>query len=245
MKVGLNSVCIMAILATTACTPGFQQQNRPAGDGETREAFLELRLVEASPNLQIISGPPIKIERIVKTKSTLIGSSWYTFRTSRSIADGNIGISGKDLELNVGVTETGIKSSDQVEGRSTSSLLGLSVKIANRRKTGIQIDWNKVYIVDGAGNAHPVIHKGIQLTERARMAAPSNIPPGAVLDDFVYPSDFIGSQSMSKAAPPEWVGNNFIEAMKPGERFRLRMPIGEEAGITEYQFVFEVAKPNS
>jgi hypothetical protein len=245
MKVGLDALCIMAILAASACALRLQDQYRPTGDGETKEMLLELRLVEASPNLQLISGPPIKIERMVSTKSKFIGSSWYTLRSSRFLANGKIGISGQDIDLNVGVTEMDIKSLDQTEGRTTSSPLGLSVKISNRRKTSIQIDWNKVLFVDVAGNAHPVIHRGIQFTERAMMAAPSIIPPEGALDDFIYPSDFIGLQAKSKFGSPVWLGNNFIEAMKPGERFRLSMPIGEEAGITEYQFVFEVGKPNS
>jgi hypothetical protein len=245
MKVGLDALCIMVILAASACAPRLQEQYRPTGDGETKETLLELRLVKASPDLQIVPGPPIKIERIVTTKSTLIGSSWYTSRTSRFFANGKIGISGQDIDLNVGVTEVDIKSLDQTEGRTLSSPLGLSIKIANRRKTSIRIDWNKVSFVDVAGNAHPVIHRGIQFTERAMTAAPSIIPPGGALDDFVYPSDFIGLQSKSKFGSQTWLGNNFIEAMSPGEGFRLSMPIGEEAGIIEYQFVFQVDKPSS
>jgi hypothetical protein len=243
MKVGLDAVCIMAILAASACASRLQDQYRPTEDGETKETLLELRLVEASPNLSIISGPPIKIERIVTAKSTFIGSSWYAFRTSRFFANGKIGASGRDIDLNVGVTEMDIKSVDQAEGRTTSSPLGLSIKIANRGKASIQIDWNKVAIVDGAGNAHPVIHSGIKLTERAVMAAPGVIAPGAALDDFVYPSDFIGLQAKSKFGSQTWLGNNFIEAMRSGERFRLHLPLGDEAGVIEYQFVFEVGKP--
>jgi hypothetical protein len=241
----MRAVCIMAILAASACAPRLQDQYRPTEDGETKETLLELRLVEASPSLRIISGPPIKIERIVTAKSKFIGSGWYTFRTSRFFANGKISISGQDIDLNVGVTEVDIKSVDQAEGRTTSSPLGLSIKIAKRGKTSIQIDWNKVSIVDGAGNAHPVIHRGIQFTERSMMAAPSVIAPGATLDDFVYPSDFIGLQAKSKFGSQTWLGNNFIEAMRPGEGFRLHMPLGEEAGVTECQFVFEVGKPNS
>jgi hypothetical protein len=245
MKVGLDAVCVMAILAASACAPRLQDQYRPTGDGETKETLLELRLVEASPDLRIIPGPPIKIGRTATTQSKLIGSSWYTFRTSRFFANGEIGISGKDIDLNVGVTEVDIKSVDQTEGRTTSSPLGLSIKIAKRGKTSIQIDWNKVAIVDGAGNAHPVIHRGIQFTERAMMAAPGVIAPGTELEDFVYPSDFIGLQAKSKFGSQTWLGNNFIEAMKPGEGFRLHLPLGDEAGVTEYQFVFEVGKPGS
>jgi hypothetical protein len=207
--------------------------------------LLELSLVEASSGLQIIPGPPIKIERIITAKSKLVGSNWYVFGTSRFFVNGTIRISGNDIDWDIGVTETGIKSSDQVEGRSTSSLLGLSVKVANRRKANIQIDWDKASIVDRAGNAHPVIHRGIPLAERTKMTAPSIVAPGAALDDFVYPNDFIGSGSRSKFAPPVWIGNNFIEAMKPGERFRLHVPLGDEVSMTECQFVFEVGKPSS
>ena len=245
MKVGLDALCLVAILAASACAPRLQDPYRPIEDGETKETLLELQLVRASPNLQIISGSPIKIERMVRTQSKFIGLSWYTFRTSRFFGDGKIGISGQDIDLNFGVTEADVKSQDQTEGRTLSSPLGLSVKIANRRKTSIQIDWNKVSFVDNAGNAHPVIHRGIQFTERAMMAAPSIIPPGGALDDFVYPSDFIGLQAKSKFGSQTWLGNNFIEAMRPGERFRLHLPLGDETGVTEYQFVFEVGKPSS
>jgi hypothetical protein len=245
MKIGLDAVCVIALLAASACAPGFQEQNRPTGDGETKEAVVELRLVEASPGLPGISGPPIKIERMVTAKSTLIGSNWYTFRTTRFLADGKIAISGKNIDLNVGVKATDFQSVDQLEGGTTSSPLGLSVKIANRGKNGIQIDWNKVAIVDNAGNAHPVIHRGIHLAERAKMAAPSDIQPGSSLDDFVYPSDFIGLQSASKSGSQVWLGNKFIEAMKPGERIQLRIPVADGTDITEYRLVFEAGKPGS
>jgi hypothetical protein len=245
MKVGFDALWVIAVLAASACAPGLQEQNRPTGDGQTKETVAVLRLVEASPGLQGISGPPIKIERVVTAKSTRVGSDWYTFRTSRFLADGKIAISGKNIELNVGVTATDIKSVDQLEGRTTSSPLGLSVKVANRGKNALQIDWNKVSIVDNAGNAHPVIHRGIHVEERAMMAAPGIIQPGSSLDDFVYPSDFIGLQTATKFGSQVWLGNNFIEAIKPGERIQLRIPIADGADITEYRLVLEAVKPGS
>jgi len=79
------------------------------------------------------------------------------------------------------------------------------------------------------------------MADRSGVLASSTIPPGAVLDDFVYPSEVLSFSSGRYGSG--WTGVNFFEAMKPQQQFKLYLPLKHGAETVEYQFVFEVGAP--
>ncbi|MBI2359259.1 MAG: hypothetical protein HYV04_10205 [Deltaproteobacteria bacterium] len=68
---------------------------------------------------------------------------------------------------------------------------GLGLQVKNRTQDIIEIDWTRTVLVDPSGRTARIIHRGIKLADRNASAAPSVIPSGAVLEDFVFPSDGI------------------------------------------------------
>ena len=82
------------------------------------------------------------------------------------------------------------------------------------------------------------------MADRSGVLAPSTIPPGGTLDDFVYPSEYIAFRSGDRYVASSWLGRNFIEGMKPGDKFRVFFPLKSTGGMIEYQFTFEVGGPD-
>jgi hypothetical protein len=105
----------------------------------------------------------------------------------------------------------------------------------------VTIDWNTVNLIDQAGRAYGVIHHGVKMADRSGVLAPSTIPPGAALDDFVYPKELVSFSGGKYGSG--WIGDKFFEAMKPRQQFKLYLPLKHGTEMVEYQFVFEVGAP--
>jgi hypothetical protein len=146
----------------------------------------------------------------------------------------------RDIQFGFGFTPLELTSRERVGSDSANSVpLGLSVLVRNGSTRGLNIDWNAVALIDSAGRAQGVIHKGVKMADRSGVLAPSTIPPGAILEDFVYPREvlsFAGGRYGSG-----WIGVNFFEAMQPNEQFKLYLPIKLGNETIEYQFVFQVS----
>jgi hypothetical protein len=70
---------------------------------------------------------------------------------------------------------------------------------------------------------------------------PSTIPPGAILDDFVYPRKLLKFSASRYGSG--WSAVNFFEAMMPCEQFKLYLPVKHGTVTAEYQLVFEMDAP--
>jgi hypothetical protein len=112
-------------------------------------------------------------------------------------------------------------------------VLGLCLQIRNDGPSALTVDWSRVSLVVD-GRASPVLHRGVRLAARTTPSTPSVIPPGAALDDFVYPRDSI------QFAGGHWRGATIFEGMRPGHRFTLFMPMMRGQEVSEQQFVFEI-----
>lgn len=215
----------------------------PEPDRKETISFSTLKLVNTAPTLRRTDAP-INIERLYSVQSTFYPySGWSTIRVSIFTGREKIEAASDQVTWRFGVSSPGLTSSDPVEQRASSAPATLTIEITNIGKTGLTVDWNAVSIVNQAGEAHKVIHKGVKMDDRSGVLAPSTIPPGATLDDFIYPSEYITFRSGDRYRSSAWLGRNFIEGMRPGNRFRVFFPLKSTAGEIEYQFTFEVGDP--
>ena len=67
----------------------------------------------------------------------------------------------------------------------------IGLLLHNKLNSPIKIDWNNVSYVDISGLAHGVVHTGVRYIERDRPQVPTLIPPAAMIEDAIIPSDHI------------------------------------------------------
>jgi hypothetical protein len=210
----------------------------PAADINETKPHSVVRLVAVTPPIPLSDQHVVTIDRHYQVKSQWVVSSWHTTRTSRYIPKGTIRVANHNIQFDFGFSSLDLTASD---GSASSVPLGLSLILRNGSVQGVTIDWNTVTLIDQAGRAYGVIHRGVKMADRSGVLAPSTIPPGAVLDDFVYPRDALGFSGGRYGSG--WIGVNFFEAMKPQQQFKLYLPLKYGAETVEYQFVFEVGAP--
>lgn len=185
---------------------------------------VAFRLVGTAPPTTVTPDQLIVIDRAMESDRFSVSISQFSGR-------GLITVAYHELQFGFSVTPLGLRSAEH----SRSSPLAWTLLVKNLSSTALQIDWNGATLVV-EGRAYPVIHRGVKLSERSALLAPSTVPPAATLEEFVYPREAI-------AYVREWQGMNFFESMKPGERFTLYLPIKRRDDIGEYQFTFEVFLP--
>ena len=93
--------------------------------------------------------------------------------------------------------------------------------------------------MDPEGKSHKVIHQGVRFIEKDRPQPAALIPPGAIIEDFAYPSDSVQMIGGS------WVtGMLFPYAPKAaelkGKTFSLFMPVEVNGATKNYNFVFMI-----
>ena len=115
----------------------------------------------------------------------------------------------------------------------------LAFNLRNKTEQPIKLDWNQVSYVDPDGKSHKVVHEGVRFIERDRAQPSATIPPGAFLEDFVYPSDavtMVGGQWMTPMLFPEAPK----AALLKGKAFSLFMPLEINGVLSNYNFVFAI-----
>ncbi len=250
----MRPVLIALALLVTACAPAYQPAYSsysppvppPPTPSEERTAVLAFRLVSTQPVADTNTGRGIRLDRIQKTKVTDLyagmtpyaqsllarsGSQRYLTTTSTThIGDGTLAVLYGDLQFGFGMVPTDLGP------------VGLSLLVRNGTARGVSLDWNAVTIIGKASRAYPVIHRGVKFSDSAAPKAQTTVPPGATLDDFVYPSELVSFVSGYRS-PGRWVGERFFETMTPGDRFTLYLPIRHGDSAIEYQFTLEALTP--
>ena len=238
---------LLAVLGTAvqfgACAPmPSAPPTEPPSDLSETTAHRVLRLVTAVPPPdQDPMGQVAITRRYTQTSTFDLDFGWQTMKMSTFVGSGRIIAMHRNLQFEFGVTPLNLRSTDQTDGAGVSSTpLALGILVRNGSSSGVEIDWNAVTIVGAEGQTLPVIHRGVKLAKRSATMPPATIPPAAILDDLVYPREFIASSTWHGSG---WLGTNYFEALSPGQRFRLDLPVKFGSETVEYRFTFEVAAP--
>lgn len=112
---------------------------------------------------------------------------------------------------------------------------GIGVALKNTTAGTIEVDWTRSALIDGSRRAHPVIHRGLNLYDRSAAMAPSIIAPGAVLEDFVFPSE-ITPDTTGRA--DTWAAPAVLERLTPGMKVSLRLSLKSGGQVLSRTFTF-------
>jgi hypothetical protein len=116
----------------------------------------------------------------------------------------------------------------------------IAFALLNKTDEPIVIPWDQVSFVDVENKSHKVMHQGVRFIERDQPQSPTTIPPGALVEDFVYPSDaatFLAGQWITPMIFPHGPRS----AEYKGKNFSVFMPLQVSGAVKNYNFVFTVA----
>ncbi len=119
-------------------------------------------------------------------------------------------------------------------------VLGLGLQARNRTQDVIEIDWNRTVLVDPSGRTERIIHKSVKFADRSSSSVPSIIPPGAGLEDFLYPSEGIFFESGQYGG---WRAPGYFDQLRVGSRIGLTVATKRGERITTKSFTFLVQGP--
>jgi hypothetical protein len=121
----------------------------------------------------------------------------------------------------------------------------IGMLIQNKTLSPIKVDWNNISYVDIAGLAHGVMHTGIRYMERDRPQVPTVIPPAAMIEDVIVPSDHISYTSGTGggwSSRPLFPGIITETDRYIGKSFSVFMPLEFDGAIKNYLFSFRIER---
>jgi hypothetical protein len=154
--------------------------------------------------------------------------------------------SGKEIFVMVKPSESReLMFEDQaIRIRFTLSETQIGLLLQNKMTSPIKIDWNTVSYVDITGLAHSVMHTGVRYIERDRPQVATIIPPEAMIEDAIVPSDHI---SYTPGSGGGWSSRPLFPALAEtdlyiGKTFSVFMPLELEGSVKNYSFTFRIER---
>lgn len=117
----------------------------------------------------------------------------------------------------------------------------IGFSLYNRSANPLRVDWNQVSYVDVLGKSHKIVHSGInKYTDSAQ--TPTVVPPGARIEDFVVPSDYVrytpgkyGGWQEEPLLPEGEMAYSF-----KGKSISVFMPLEVNGEVKNYFFAFRI-----
>jgi hypothetical protein len=74
---------------------------------------------------------------------------------------------------------------------------GFALSLSNTSEAPIQVIWDETVVVTPDGSTSRVIHEGVKYIDMENAQPPSNIPPGARIDEYAGPTSKISYSDSS------------------------------------------------
>ena len=225
---------LIVLLTLAGCAPAqrFYSPTPVARETITRP-IIQYSLANVSPEGWSSQKESLKVYLDIETgPATYPRGGTYTKLMYRTM--GTIALSTSDVDVAFAFTHTSM-SADDARQYVSSGPLALSLVFKNKGARVITVDWNSVVLTDELGRALRVIHRGVKLSDAAASMAPSIVPPGSILEDFIYPSEGI---RYNPGRYGGWYGPLFFETKKPNTHLKLYLPLKLGAAEKAYTFTF-------
>lgn len=98
---------------------------------------------------------------------------------------------------------------------------GLALILENGTGETLEVDWNRVSLVDGEGTAHRTIKSGVRLLDRFHPMAPSILPPYSRIREVIFPADHITHSGSA------WHAEQFFEVAQSANPIELYLPFSK------------------
>jgi hypothetical protein len=134
-----------------------------------------------------------------------------------------------------------------LEGAATNptewivGLHAISLVVISTSPGPLEVDWEHSVFVDPSGRSQRMIHRGIQLNQKAYPMAPSIVVAGATLNEFVFPSDGITFSAPGRASL--WSSPALLERLAPGSGFSIVLSVKSGEVTASRTFRFSAGAP--
>lgn len=122
---------------------------------------------------------------------------------------------------------------------------GFRFRLANKGEDPITLDWDQLSMVSPSGSALRLVHTGILRMDLDRPQAKSVIPPGATLQDTLFPSEAVRNwMEFMKGMEKMAFGSAIDPAKNCNKNFSLFMPlqVGEKKVNYNFQFLISCVR---
>ncbi|MEA1972593.1 MAG: hypothetical protein U9N34_04775 [Candidatus Cloacimonadota bacterium] len=140
--------------------------------------------------------------------------------------------------------------------------------LQNKTDFSIKIPWDEAAYVDEFGRTHRVMHSGVKYTDRDKVQPPSIIVRKGLIEDLVYPTDYVSWSSGTHLYSGRWETKSlllttesyytylggkssalreFEEAVNQniGKQIQVLLPLDIEDVTHDYIFTFTVEEVNA
>jgi len=116
----------------------------------------------------------------------------------------------------------------------------IQFSLKNKESAPMRLDWNQSTFVDCHGKTLKVIHSGVRLMEANSALPPSVIPPGALLEDIVYPASYASYSTVSGWIQQSMFPNYPLASQLNGCKLSIMLHL-EGQGSKDYLFTLAVS----
>ncbi len=109
--------------------------------------------------------------------------------------------------------------------------------LQNTTDSSARVLWDEASYVDGSETSHRILHGGTKLVDRQAAQPPSIVPPGAKLEDTLYPVENVLWRNGT------WMLVPLFDNHALGETLRILLPVDFGGETYEYLFTF-VLRPD-
>jgi hypothetical protein len=191
-------------------------------------------------------GPPEPLYRLVL--ATPPGQGAIDFRRERRVQDGVATAAYTAAGAITATDDVGqwrfAYTKTSLEGPAAAApaewvvgIHAISLTVTNTSAGSMEVDWEHTTFVDAAGRPERVIHRGVQLNQKAAPMAPSIVAAGASLKDFVFPGERIVFSAPGGRASL-WNAPAVLERLAPGGGFSLVIGVKRGATTAPRTFTF-------
>ena len=137
--------------------------------------------------------------------------------------------------------KTSLEGPGAARGEWVDGLHAMSVVLVNATRGDLEVDWEQSRFVDATGRSQRVIHRGVQLNQRAAQMLSSTVAVGATLNEFVFPGDGITFSAPGRATV--WNSPAVFERLVPGAEFSIVLSVKRGDVGEPRTFKFSVLPP--
>jgi hypothetical protein len=201
---------------------------------------------QAPPPPAARPSPPEPLYRLVL--ATPPGQGAIDFRRERRVQDGvatavyaaNGAITADDDvgQWRFAYTKTSLEGpAAALPAEWVAGIHAISLTVTNTSASAVEVDWERTTFVDAAGRSERVIHRGVQLNQKAAPMAPTVIAAGTSLKDFIFPGERIVFSAPGGRASL-WNAPAILERLAPGGGFSLVIGVkrGETSTLRTFRF---------
>jgi hypothetical protein len=139
-------------------------------------------------------------------------------------------------------TKTSLEGVGPTPGEWIVGLHAVSVVVVNTSPGPVEVDWENSAFVGPDGRSQRIVHRGVQLNQKAAPMLPSTIAAGATMNEFVFPSGGIIYSAPGRASV--WNSPAVLERLAPGAGFSIVLNIKLGANtVAKRTFTFSAVAP--